>query len=472
MWPRPTEGRFVTAAIASSYLLFACMSLGSGVLVPAVEAAEAQTQQTQSATAPPGSATSASLAAAAKGEPNTSLGNSFLTAVVQEIPKLATTLIGLGLAWYVGLKITAAWDLRKKRGEFDVLLAGEFYGVVANFKAAAREWEALLKGKPAQPQPSGPNPSDDDRKRIEEHEKKLAGWEPLRVDLARRALEAETNMESILLKLVTEGLDFDGADGEKLASRQRSLSLFRLAFRNLRETIEEGTKKPPGWGHPEFWLFNRLSGEISRVIYQRSVSAPAIARPEPGPSETGERYLDLLALRTGDLHLAAARLKPSVEEFFRERRNDRRGARQDNVRRLFRPESMKIVNMLPAQRPDGDRPATDLRERPILLREQVLAVEIAEPDSDSSHLQTASEALMGANASLNSYMALLGDHIVLFTRGAGRKTFGALDDLPVTLPWLPRSPGVRAPIGADLLRWELKPRAHEILSKIAGESLA
>jgi hypothetical protein len=48
----------------------------------------------------------------------------FLTAAVSELPKLATVLLTVfltaGLAWWVTAGLTARWDIRKKRQEFDL----------------------------------------------------------------------------------------------------------------------------------------------------------------------------------------------------------------------------------------------------------------------------------------------------------------------------------------------------------------
>ena len=195
---------------------------------------------------------------------------------MQELPKLLTVFFVAALAWFVGSRITAAWDMRKKRGEFDVLLAKEFYTLVASFKSVAREWEAHHRLKPAT------------------NSNEMTSWETARVALAKRALDAETSMESILLKLVTEAIGREGLSAPERSKRQRSLSLFRVVFRNLRETIEGGQKSPPGWGHPEFWLFNRLAGKISRIVYERSVEVPRRASSS-ALSVDAQDYIRLMA---------------------------------------------------------------------------------------------------------------------------------------------------------------------------------
>ena len=245
MLPRLTGGAAPKGPMAWQYFCAACFSIALAAFLAAPPAANAQTQAIQAPQAP----TDQNVVQRPPPPPSGAAGSrtdpwrALAIAAVEEIPKLGTTLIGLGLAWWVGLRITAAWDMRKKRGEFDILLSKEFYAVVASFKAVAREWDALLDKKQT------PAAVGVDATQQAASEQKLEAWETFRDALARRALEAETNIESILLKLVTEGLDFDGADATEIRNRERSLSLFRLAFRNLREIIETGAAKPPGWRH-------------------------------------------------------------------------------------------------------------------------------------------------------------------------------------------------------------------------------
>lgn len=127
---------------------------------------------------------------------------------------LLTVLLTAALAWWVTAGLTARWDIRKKRQEFDLVLVKEFYELIGSFKSVAREAEALGPRPPpagraatpeqgeadtapatpaAQPgvQPATPSP--------------LATWETKQAALAQRALETEMKMEAILLKLISEG---------------------------------------------------------------------------------------------------------------------------------------------------------------------------------------------------------------------------------------------------------------------------
>jgi hypothetical protein len=387
--------------------------------------------------------TPAPLPAASQG---VGLWDEFWKAAVQELPKLITTLFAAILAWVVGSRITAAWDMRKKRGEFDILLAKEFYTLVASFKAVAREWEAYLKRKPA---------SDN-----------LAAWETARIELARRALEAETNMESILLKLLTEGMGREGLTEAERTQRQRSLSLFRVAFRNLRETVEEGQDPPPGWGDPQFWLFNRLAGEISRMVHERSVQVPDKART-PSQAMNAADYLRLLVGRTTDLRAAAAGLQPRVEAFFRQRAEDRAAARRANVERLLETGQFAFVEVLPL-RPAEGQPPPPLPSVPTLDPAGRAAVEVMGERRDPTRARVVANALFGANAALHHYVVLCNEpaRVLVVERDRDPKIFDELKKLEVQLPWL--NEPVKA---ADLLRWQLSPNGHARLAEIATEEL-
>lgn len=143
----------------------------------------------------------------------------------------------------MGLRIAAAWDIRKKQAEFDILLAKEFYQLVGDFKAIAREWELLLQRKPSP---------------------ETTEWQKDQLELAKRALVTETSMEAILLKLVSESNLTAGAGPNDREGSLRVLGLFRVAFRNLREMIETGTERPPGFGSAEFWLSIASSARFRR----------------------------------------------------------------------------------------------------------------------------------------------------------------------------------------------------------------
>ena len=122
--------------------------------------------------------------------------------MLNELPKLLTAAFAALLAWLITQRVTASWDLRKKRNEFDLLLVKDFYELVGHFKAVAREAQ-LLSIQPAA-RPAGTA-----------EELLLAGatlkeWNSSRALLAKRSLDIETKMEAVLLKLVSEGATDEG----------------------------------------------------------------------------------------------------------------------------------------------------------------------------------------------------------------------------------------------------------------------
>lgn len=396
-------------------------------------------------TPPP--ATAPSPPTVASTQKATGLVDTFWVAFVQELPKLFTALFVAGLAWFVGARITAAWDLRKKRGEFDILLAKEFYTLVATFKAVAREWEAHLRLKPVM------------------NDKEMVGWETARVALARRALDAETNMETVLLKLVTEGICRDGEDQREVTKRQRRLALFRTVFRNLRETVEQGQDSPPGWGHPEFWLFNRLAGEISRIVYERSVQVPRYASP-PKPSLTAQDFIQLLAGRTTDLRWAARQLLPAMEKFFQQRALDRAVARRKNVERLLKAGEFMFVNVL--AQPESVQAPPGLLGPQGSAQTVRAAVEVVQDKCDLARAPEIANALFAANRDLQYYLILCNEpaRLLIFVPGRAAVAFEELDELDQSKLLLPWSHQTRT-LAADFLAWQLSDASRELLTAIA-----
>ena len=368
---------------------------------------------------------------------------------MQELPKLLTAFFVAALAWFVGSRITAAWDMRKKRGEFDVLLAKEFYTLIASFKSVAREWDAHLRLKPAA------------------NALEMASWETARVALAKRALDAETSMESILLKLVTERVGREGLREAERSKRQHSLSLFRVAFRSLRETIEEGQKSPPGWGNPEFWLFNRLAGEISRIVHERSVEVPSRASSPALPVDAQD-YVRLLAERTTDLRVAARRLLPIVEAFLEQRAQDRSIARRTNVGLLLKVGEFTFVDMLPPP-PQAGRPGPNLRPASTLDAALKAAVEVVQERRDVNRAREVADALFSANAHLRHYVVLSNEpaRVLVFVPGHDAQEFRELDELDKAQIQLPWSNQTAKTLGADLLAWQLSDAGHARLNAIA-----
>jgi hypothetical protein len=365
--------------------------------------------------------------------------------LVQEIPKVLSALIVAALAWIVGSRITAGWDMRKKRGEFDILLANDFYSAVASFKTVAREWEALFRGKDAS---------------ADRYEANV--WETARAELAKRALETESKLESILLKLVTEGVGRDDLNDSEKNRRQRSLSLFRLAFRTLRESIEDSAAPPPGWGDPRLWLFNRLAGEISRIIYERSTQASWRAKAKQR-AINAEDYLRLMSSRTTDFRVAADMLAPKVAAFFQQRAADRANRRRENVERELAKGKFQFVEALPVAVQSG-LPASPLPAAPPVDAQATAAIEIAGDRRDAGRALEAARGLFTATPHLRFYVVLCDGpaRVVVAERDAEVKEYEELKPLASQLPWKGRPT-----TAASLLQWGLSREAQKRLAEIA-----
>jgi hypothetical protein len=337
--------------------------------------------------------------------------------------------------------------MRKKRGEFDILLAKEFYSVVSSFKTVAREWDALFRRRNA----AGADET---------------AWETARTELAKRALEAESNLESILLKLVTEGTGNDDLSTREKERRRRTLSLFRLAYRNLRESVEEGGQPPPGWRDPRLWLFNRLTGEISRIVYERSTQTPWYARP-PRQAIDAEDYLGLMVSRTTDLRTAASSLEPSIAAFFRQRAADRAEQRKANVERALARGRFEFVEALPAAAETG-RPAAALPVTRAVAGQATAAVEIVGERRDTTRASEAAGPLFRRNPNLGYYLVLCDEpaRVIVVERGGAINQYDELQAIETALPWAGQA--VRA---ADLLRWRLIQESNRRLVEIATHPL-
>lgn len=168
--------------------------------------------------------------------------------------ELVKTVFGLGLlasTWFVGQKILARWDLRKKRQELDVAAAQKFYELYGEFKAVWRLWK-VLKGPEDTSKPS------------------FVPKEPLdeRLELLKRATAAEGGIEAITLKLATER--------ELRKPEIRCLALFRHSYQILREQIRYDAKLEWKRDSAQYVLFNRLASDVARLISSnRSFEPPS-----------------------------------------------------------------------------------------------------------------------------------------------------------------------------------------------------
>lgn len=159
-----------------------------------------------------------------------------LDATVKEIPKLISSLVLLGLAWFVGQRLTVAWNLRQKRKEYDLTTARDFHALYGEFFAIWKLWNYYVRDIGSE---------------------SLAGaslWE-----LLKRACDAEGKLESTLVRLACE---------RPLTDKQiEILGTFRQLYQQFRESIRD--KKPLEWDsstHPDYVAFKTLATKVASLI--------------------------------------------------------------------------------------------------------------------------------------------------------------------------------------------------------------
>jgi hypothetical protein len=160
----------------------------------------------------------------------------FLDASVKEAPKLVSSVVLLGLAWFVGQRLTMGWNLRQKRREYDLATAREFDALYGEFFVLLKLWNYYVRDVGAEA---------------------LQGAS--RWNLLDRACTAEAKLESTFVRLATEKT-LSKADIVRLGQ-------FRQLYQQLRESIRDN--KPLGWDwadHPDYVAFKSLAPEIAALI--------------------------------------------------------------------------------------------------------------------------------------------------------------------------------------------------------------
>ena len=155
-----------------------------------------------------------------------------------EVIKTGLSLFLLAIGWFIGQRIVAYWDIKKKRQELDIATATQFHKLYGEFKEVSRLWRAFKYP-----------------------EKKLVYPESMPMELQRRAAAAEGDLESIIVKLAAERrLDEDD---------KKTLGLFRQAYQKLREVIRGDEDFI--WTHetPEYKLYNVLASKTAYIIFSK-----------------------------------------------------------------------------------------------------------------------------------------------------------------------------------------------------------
>jgi hypothetical protein len=192
--------------------------------------------------------------------------------VFLEFLKFGLGLLLLAAGWFIGQRIIAGWDLRKKQQELDIASAVQFQQLYGELKAVGRTWR--------------------------EYRRRRARWSPpkdVEWQLLALAIAAESKYEAVVIKLSAE---------RHLTQEQRlMLGHFRQACQQARQSIRDNEGIVwSGFGH-EYRLFNDLAAEVTCLIAQ--------ARPKGSISpETARGSLEAIAtVRTKDWQRKVAEYK-------------------------------------------------------------------------------------------------------------------------------------------------------------------
>ncbi|TKK90424.1 hypothetical protein FDA94_05325 [Herbidospora galbida] len=149
---------------------------------------------------------------------------------------MVVALLTLCLGWFVGNRLTARWDERKKRRELDLVALGVFYEIYGQFFAIWKLWSNA---------PAGLSDDDDFRR-----------------ELLDRAAETEGKLKSLLVRLASE---------RSLSDRDCTLlGCFRQAVQSLRASIQEKAS---------------LRSRITQAGGQEVIAYPWLGSEAPQPSK-------------------------------------------------------------------------------------------------------------------------------------------------------------------------------------------
>jgi hypothetical protein len=165
------------------------------------------------------------------------MDDTLVKAAVSEIPKFASGLILLGLAWLVTQRVTVFWNLRQKQKENDLSTARDFHAIYGEFFAIWKLWNYYVRDVPELRQLS----------------------EASRWALLDRACIAEGKLETTLVRLVSEkALEPDDVE---------ILGQFRQLYQELRESIRDDQPLP--WdssNDPHYVAFKERAPKIAGLI--------------------------------------------------------------------------------------------------------------------------------------------------------------------------------------------------------------
>jgi hypothetical protein len=166
------------------------------------------------------------------------------TALLSETPKFVGALVLLGLAWFVGQRLTVKWSLYQKRREHDLETARDFHLLYGEFFAVWKLWNYYVR-----------------------HTELKAFPDASRWSLLDRACEAEGRLEAILVRLASNKA-LDDQDIEVLGQ-------FRQIYQKLRQSIRDNI--PLEWDHaehPDYILFKTHAPLINSIILNGRTAPP------------------------------------------------------------------------------------------------------------------------------------------------------------------------------------------------------
>jgi hypothetical protein len=156
--------------------------------------------------------------------------------IILEIVKAGFSFMLLAAGWFLGQKIIASWDIRKKQQELDIGSVLQFQQLYGELKEVGRLWRESRKEEATQ---IGP-PTD------------------LRWSLLARGANAESKYEAVVMKLSSERV--------LTPNQLAALGLFRQACQQLRQSIRENQEVSWTDFGPEYFLFNDLAAEVTCLI--------------------------------------------------------------------------------------------------------------------------------------------------------------------------------------------------------------
>lgn len=164
----------------------------------------------------------------------------------------------VGLGWLVGLGLTAKWNIRQKRREFELTTLGDFYKLYGELFTVLKLWHAYKDGMEA---------PDNTR------------W-----NLLERAARVDGSIEAMLIKVTSERQLPD----ETISN----LGKMRQGFQRLRESIRDGDRLDWGYSeHEEYAELKRLSSFFSTML----VSEKNNDFEGPEPIEAAKAFIYMTA---------------------------------------------------------------------------------------------------------------------------------------------------------------------------------